>query len=135
LSALDPTDGGPLQPDLATIRILTPLKLMQEGRLLKGFTFSQFVRSLMRRVSSLAYHYEGGEWPFDYRWLSLRSLEVQTLSSDCRYVAWGGAPTGILGRTSFSGDLEPFHLLLQLGLATQLGKGASFGFGCYCLER
>ena len=34
-----------------------------------------------------------------------------------------------------AGDLEPFHLLLQLGSATHLGKGASFGFGAYLLER
>lgn len=135
LSALDPTDAGPLPPGLATIRILRPLKLMHEGRLLKQFTFSQFARSLMHRVSSLAYHYEGVEPPLDYRWLSLCSEAVETASSDCRFVSWGGRPAGIMGTACFSGDLEPFHLLLQLGLATQLGKGASFGFGCYRIGR
>jgi len=135
LSPLDPTLSGPLPPESAAVCLLTPLKLMHEGRLLKSFTFSQFARALMRRVSSLAYYYEGAEPQLDYRWLSQRSEEVQTVCSDCRFVSWGGRPAGVIGTARFSGDLEPFHLLLQLGLATQLGKGASFGFGSYRIER
>jgi hypothetical protein len=135
LSALDPTDTGPLPPDRVDLRFVTPLKLTHDGRLLKQFTFSQLARTLMRRVSSLAYHYEGAEPPLDYRWLSQCSETVETVSSDCHFVSWGGRPAGIIGTASFGGDLEPFHLLLQLGLATQLGKGASFGFGAYRIER
>jgi len=135
LSALDPTLSGPLAPDSAALSLVTPLKLMHEGRLLKQFTFSQFARALMRRVSSLAYYYEGAEPSLDYRWLSLQSEAVETVSSDCRFVSWGGRPAGIIGTARFEGDLEPFHLLLQLGQATQLGKGASFGFGSYRIER
>ena len=134
LSALDPADCGPLPPDRVTIQLLTPLKLLHEGRLLKNLTFSAFARSLMRRVSSLAYYYEGAEAPLDYRWLSLCSEKVTTVASDCRLVSWGGHPAGLVGTASFHGDLEPFQLLLQLGLATQLGKGASFGFGSYRLQ-
>ena len=135
LGALDPALAGPLAPDCATIRLATPLKLMHEGRLVKSFTFSQFARALMRRVSSLAYYYEGAEPPLDYRWLSRLSEAIETVSSDCRFVTWGGRPAGIIGTARFRGDLEPFHLLLQLGQATQLGKGASFGFGSYRIER
>ena len=135
LSALDPTVSGPLPPDSVTVSLMTPLKLMHEGRLLKRFTFSHFARALMRRVSSLAYYYEGTEPPLDYRWLSLCSEAVETISSDCSFVSWGGRPAGITGGASFRGDLEPFHLLLQMGQATQLGKGASFGFGSYRIER
>jgi hypothetical protein len=135
LGALDPAAAGPLPPDRAAVRLVTPLKLMHDGRLLKSFTFAQFARALMRRVSSLAYHYEGKEPPLDYRWLSQCSEAVETVCSDCRFVNWGGRPAGIIGTARFQGDLEPFHLLLQLGVATQLGKGASFGFGAYLLER
>ena len=135
LSALDPSAAGPLPADRVAIRLLSPLKLMHDGRLLKRFTFSQFARTLMRRVSSLAYYYEGAEPELDYRWLSQRSDAVETVFSDCRFVSWNGRPAGIVGTAHFGGDLEPFHLLLQLGLATQLGKGASFGFGRYRIER
>lgn len=134
LGSLDPAQAGPLATDSVTIRLLTPLKLVQDGRLLKSFTFANFARTLMRRVSSLAYHYEGAEPALDYRWLSKTSEEVRTAESDCRFVSWNGRPAGIVGSARFAGDLEPFHLLLQLGTATHLGKGASFGFGAYRLE-
>jgi hypothetical protein len=135
LSALDPTGAGPLLPDRVTVRFITPLKLTHDGRLLRRFSFSELARVLMRRVSSLAYYYGGTELPLDYRWLSLASRSIRTLDSDCRLDSWSGRPAGLVGRTSFTGDLEPFHLLLQLGSATHLGKGASFGFGAYRLER
>ena len=135
LSALDPAASGPLSPDCVNVSLLTPLKLMQEGRLLKQLTFSPFARTLMRRVSSLAYHYEGAEPSLDYRWLSQSAESVMTVASDCCFVSWNGRPAGLIGTACFRGDLEPFHLLLQLGVATQLGKGASFGYGAYRIER
>ncbi|HEY5512348.1 MAG TPA: CRISPR system precrRNA processing endoribonuclease RAMP protein Cas6 [Geomonas sp.] len=135
LSALDPTGAGPLLPDRVAVCFVTPLKLTHEGRLLRRFSFSELARVLMRRVSSLAYYYEGVELPLDYRWLSLASEAVRTLDSNCRLQSWSGRPAGLVGAACFEGDLEPFHLLLQLGSATHLGKGASFGFGAYRLER
>ena len=131
LSPLDPTMAGPLSTETVVLCFVTPLKLVHEGRLLKSFTFSHLARSLMRRISSLAYHYEGAEPPLDYRWLSLCSESIETVDSNCRFVSWGGRPAGLVGTIRFGGDLEPFHLLLQSGLATHLGKGASFGFGAY----
>ncbi|GFO70801.1 hypothetical protein GMLC_43800 [Geomonas limicola] len=134
LSAEDPTASGPLPPDRLTVRFVTPLKLTHEGRLVRRFSFAELTRALMRRVSSLAYYYEGLELPLDYRWLSQAAASVQPLGSDCRLEVWNGRPAGLIGSVTFAGDLEPFHLLLQLGGATHLGKGASFGFGRFQLE-
>lgn len=134
LGSLDPDMAGPLSTETLSVCFLTPLKLVQDGRLLKSYTFAHLARSLMRRVSSLAYHYEGAEPDLDYRWLSRCSEDVRTVTSDCRFVSWNGRPAGIVGMARFEGDLEPFHLLLQLGVATHLGKGAPFGFGSYRLE-
>jgi hypothetical protein len=133
LSGLDPTGSGPLSPHRVTLAFLSPVKLMQDGRLLKQVSFSPLARALMRRISSLAYYYEGAEPPLDYRWLSQRSEEVHVASTTCRLISWGGRPAGVMGSIAFEGDLEPFHLLLQLGAATHVGKGASFGFGAYRL--
>jgi len=135
LSALDPTGAGPLPSDRLTIDFLTPLKLTHEGRLVRRFSFAEIARVLMRRVSSLAYYYEGVELPLDYRWLSSAAGSIKTVGSTCRLESWSGRPAGLVGSTTFAGDLEPFHLLLQLGTATHLGKGASFGFGAYRLAR
>lgn len=135
LGAFDPSLPGPLSPQSVSIRLLTPLKLVHDRRLLKSFTFAHLVRALMRRISSLAYYYEGAEPPLDYRWLSQQSEKVDATSCECRFITWGKRPAGIIGNVTFRGELEPFHLLLQLGQATQLGKGASFGFGSYTIER
>lgn len=135
LSALDPSASGPLPPDRITVRFVTPLKLTHEGRLVRRLNFADLTRALMRRVSSLAYYYEGVELPLDYRWLSQAAGTIRTVGSDCRLDIWGGRPAGLVGSVTFAGDLEPFHLLLQLGAATHLGKGASFGFGRFQLER
>jgi len=134
LSALDPTSSGPLAADRLTMRFLTPLKLTHEGRLVRRFSFAEIARVLMRRVSSLSYYYSGTDLPLDYRWLSQAATKVQTAASDCRLEIWSGRPAGLVGSTTFVGDLEPFHLLLQSGTAAHLGKGASFGFGTYQLE-
>lgn len=134
LGAHDPSLPGPLAPDAVGLSLRTPLKLMHDGRVLKDLTFAPFARALMRRVSSLAYYYEGLELDLDYRWLSQKSESIGTVSSDCRFVSWGGRPAGIVGSFRFHGDLEPFHLLLKVGEETHLGKNASFGYGCYRLE-
>lgn len=133
LGAFDPAGSGPLPPDQVTVSFITPLKLVHEGRLLKRVDFSHLARALLRRVSSLAYYYEGAEPDLDYRWLSQCSEAVETVSSDWRLVSWSGRPTGLVGSARFRGELEPFHLVLQLGVAAGLGKGASFGFGAYRL--
>lgn len=44
-------------PDEVEIQFLTPLRCLSAGRVLSSFSFSPFFRSLMRRVSSLAYYY------------------------------------------------------------------------------
>lgn len=134
LGSLDPAAAGPLATDSVTIHLLTPLKILHDGRLLKTFTFANFARTLMRRVSSLAYHYEGAEPVLDYRWLSQCSESVGTADPQLRLSTWAGRPAGILGRVRFVGDIQPFHLLLQIGTATHLGKGASFGYGSYRIE-
>lgn len=135
LSAFDPIQSGPLPADRITLRFIAPLKLTHQGKLVRRFSFAELARVLMRRVSSLAYYYQGVELPLDYRWLSQAAGSIRTLTSDCRLELWAGRPAGLVGTASFAGDLEPFHLLLQLGAETHLGKGASHGFGRYQLER
>ncbi|MCM0084510.1 CRISPR system precrRNA processing endoribonuclease RAMP protein Cas6 [Geomonas sp. Red32] len=134
LGSLDPSSCGPLPADRLTLHLVTPLKLVKDGRLLQAPGFSHLARALMRRISALAYYYEGVEAELDYGWLSGRSEAVRTVASEFRMVTAGGRQLGILGSATFQGELEPFHLLLQLGQATQLGKNASFGFGAYRLE-
>lgn len=129
-----------LQPDTVAISIETPLRLLQEGRPLRELSFSPFIRSLFRRISSLAYYYGGGEMELDYKWLSNRSTIIENRCSDFHWVDWNGHPgsgrlSGIVGKGVFNGDLLDFYPFLLLGQYFHVGKGASFGLGKYRLEK
>ncbi|UFS68611.1 CRISPR system precrRNA processing endoribonuclease RAMP protein Cas6 [Geomonas sp. RF6] len=128
LTAADPLSAGPLAPDRVTVDFLTPLRLPSEGKVLRQIDFSHFARALLRRVSTVAYYYGGIELPLDYRALAAASEKVTCTSSTTRFTQWGKT-SGIVGTLSFCGDIEEFHLLLLLGRAMHLGKGASFGLG------
>lgn len=136
LPVLSAGDLGSLLPaDRLTLSLVTPLRVLQDGRALRRLEFAQLVRPLMRRASAVACYYAGAELPWDYRWLSAQSARVETAAADCRYVEWGAKVSGILGRFTFAGDLEPFHPLLRLGEVLHVGKNAAFGQGELRIER
>ena len=118
-----------------TISIVSPLRLMAEGKPLPELSFSPFIRSLMRRVSSMAYYSGGNEAEFDYKWLSDQSRLVSSSLNALQWEAWGGKWSGFTGRATFTGDLTEYHPFLLAGEFLHLGKGATFGLGRYILER
>lgn len=119
------------------LRIKTPLRLVKDGRTLRRFEGPLFLRSLLRRVSSIAYHYgEGGDDRLDFRELSDFCGTV-----DCNVVegvfhqTWLGIGrfsgfTGSIRLTGVPRELAPF---LLLGSRIHTGKGATWGFGEYAL--
>ncbi|MBK5274029.1 MAG: CRISPR system precrRNA processing endoribonuclease RAMP protein Cas6 [Desulfuromonadales bacterium] len=117
------------------IRLLSPLRLFENGHLLKLFDFSRFARSLMRRVSALAYYYGAYEYTCDFKALSDQANAVTctdghfTLSSGT-----GRKQSGVTGYGSFRGDLSGLMSFLVLGMYVHAGKGASFGMGMYELS-
>jgi len=129
-----------LPQDKVAISIVTPMRIMQDGRPLRDLSFSSFIRALLRRISSLAYYYGGVELELDYKWLARRSTLVECGEADFHWVDWNGRPgscrmCGIVGRGMFNGDMVDFYPALLLGEYFHLGKGASFGLGQYRIER
>ena len=121
-------------PDL-TIRLLSPLRLVVQGRQLNLFDFSLFVRSIMRRVSSLAYYYCGYEFNGDFRALS--SLAHTVVCREDHFVTVGDGSwktAGIQGYGCFNGDLGGLLPFLMLGSHVHAGKNAAFGMGAYELD-
>jgi hypothetical protein len=134
-SVSDVTDQAVALTDGLHLSLVTPLRLFHEGRLLRGFDCSLFLRGLVRRVSSLAAAYGDGELTDDFRWLALRSREVRLTEARIRYDAIGGLTNaGIVGVVALTGDLEPFLPYLRLGEYLHTGKGASWGFGRFCIN-
>jgi len=117
-----------------TVVLLTPLRLLREGRPVRRLTFGDFVRPLMRRYSSLAYYYCGFESDADYKWLAEESGDVRVGYSAVQWEEWPGLQGGLTGEVRFSAlsaDLYPF---LQFGEYFHLGKGAVYGMGRYLLR-
>jgi len=120
-----------------TLKFATPLRILLEGKPLRVFAASYFLRSLIRRLSSLAYYYGGGELELDFKWLARQSAAIAGSAEQCYWQDWGatadGRLSGVTGEVLLTGDLTDFHPFLLLGEYFHAGKGASFGLGRYRL--
>jgi hypothetical protein len=126
-----------LPGDTLGLRFTTPLSLVQSGQRLHTFDPSLFLRTLLRRLSSLVYYESGDELAGDYQLLTHLSREVKSFRS--RFV-WLDPPgrqgrlAGLMGSCHLSGDLQAFHPILLLGEEWGVGKGASFGLGRFQVD-
>lgn len=114
------------------IRLLSPLRLLEDGRPVTRFDFSRFVRSVMRRVSSLSYYYGESELDCDYKEMSRQVDDVICTDAHFRYLNLANKKmTGIIGYGSFLGDFSLLLPFIVIGSYVHVGKGASFGMGAY----
>jgi CRISPR-associated endoribonuclease Cas6 len=136
LSLLGLKEMSVLPADAATVTILTPLRIISEGRPVKEFSFSVFIRALLRRVSSLVYYYGGEEdADLDFKWLAGQSLATETIAADFRWVEQGSRWSGLIGSGTFTGVLPDYHPFLLAGEYLHVGKGASFGMGAFHVNK
>ena len=101
------------------------------------------LRSLLRRLSNLAYFHCGTELQLDFRGLIAAAEQIETVSSSLQWYDWERYSArqdtrmklgGVLGQVTYQGDLQPFLPLLQLGSWVHVGKGTSFGLGKYVIK-
>ncbi|QTA91968.1 CRISPR system precrRNA processing endoribonuclease RAMP protein Cas6 [Desulfonema magnum] len=131
-------------PDQCTFRFVTRLEIKAKGKY-PEITFGLLFRSLMRRITTLAYLHGGIDKcrEIDFRGLSHAAEEIRTVSSDLyredavRYsnrqkqrMPFGG----MLGEITFEGDMSPFWPFLLPGEWVHVGKKTSFGLGQYVLD-
>jgi len=126
-----------------TIRLLTPLRIVREGRIAQSLDFHVLLRSLIRRIGLLSYFYSERPWEIDYRGLIARAEKVKTLNCNLRAFAWQRYSTrqeklidmdGLIGDATYAGDLSPFLPFLRIGEKVHIGKGTVFGLGKYEME-
>ena len=114
------------------IRLLSPLRLIEEGRQSSRFEFARFACSVMRRVSSLAYYYGGHEFDSDFKELSRQATEAICTDYKFQKGSCGNSSTaGLCGHGSFIGDFDGLMPYLLLGVFLNTGKGAAYGMGRY----
>ena len=140
ISSRDLMEMNTLDREQIKLSILSPMRIFKDGKPLRNFSFSPFFRALMRRISSLAYHYYRSGFGIDYKGLASSSMEVETVASDFYWVDLQERPgservCGLMGNGVFKGRMEDFHLFLLLGEYLNAGKGATFGLGQFKVER
>lgn len=124
------------------LEVVTPMRLIKNGKPLFKFVFKDFFSVLRRRVSYLAIaHGEAVINSTEDEMSELAATIVcreETLHwQDWRRLAHGRKEQGIGGLTGsldLSGDaLAELWWLFELGALLHVGKGASFGFGRFRL--
>lgn len=125
LAALDT-----LATERLSLRLVTPLRIAHDGRFYREFSFSPFIRTLLRRISSLAYYYYGSILEMDYKRLAVLAESITVTENSFHWHEWrNGRLAGIIGEGVLCGDLSDFHPPLLLGEYLHCGKDASFGLG------
>jgi hypothetical protein len=139
-----PVCSGPRPTDWVgnamRLRLATPARLKDEGRLTPSLDFALLIRSLLRRASELTRIHCEATLGLDYReWID-RARSVQQVEAALRWHDWERYSRrqetrmkmgGLVGTVVFAGELAPFVPLVTLGLDLHVGKGTSFGLGRY----
>lgn len=123
-----------------TLEILTPMRLVVGGHLVKALTFEVLMRRLLRRLTDLSLSACGEAPVIDHATLLRAAVAVGVAEDRTR---WVDVPSfssrhgrftpigGLLGSVTFEGELGPFVPWLLWGSITHVGKDATKGGGWY----
>lgn len=131
--------------DTVCVRLLSPLRLVERGKLLTSPSFHSFLVSLLGRLSALLSVYCGAGLDVEFRDVLQRAKKVGALSCELEEVSmdrWSNRQQkkipidGVMGTVLWQGEvLSLLWPILVAGSWVQCGKGTSFGLGQYSAER
>lgn len=137
------TYAASLPSDRITLRLHTPLRIVEQGQLLRQIALRPLIQRLMRRLDDLSIAYGDGPLELDFRKLLDIAETVQLSDNQTRWVDVVSASArrqertpigGLIGSATFAGDLAPLRELLVWGSLVHVGKNAVKGDGWYTLE-
>ncbi len=139
-TAAPPPPAFPGEP--LTLRTLTPLRIIQKGRLSSRFSFPLFLRALLFRLDDLARLYGNAPLPVNIPELLRRAETIRTTGENMVWIDFTRFSKrqgrrklgGLEGEARFQGNLRPFWPWMQLGQFLHVGKSTSFGLGAYRLH-
>lgn len=135
----------PPVPERLALRLLTPLRLTQEKRLVSQdrFRFHLLFSNLLRRISLLTTFHTDNPLETDFAGLTQAARTVELVGARLRWHDWTRYSSrqdaliqmgGLVGEIELNGaGLEPFWPYLWLGQWTHAGKGTAMGLGRYRL--
>jgi len=123
-----------------TLDFLTQTRLKHEGGFARVPEFQIVFRRLLGRLSSLSRFHCGAPLDIDFRGLIDQAGQVRLIENQTRWVSWTRYSSrqrqrmdweGLVGRSTYEGDIEGLWRYLVFGQWTHVGKGATFGLGKY----
>ena len=136
-----------MQPEIASwagdrisVQLLSPTRIIYEGRLMNELPFHVFLQRLLGRISSLSYFHCGESLEMDFKEFIAQATLVEITKSRLSWYDWTRYSSrqdrrmklgGLLGSVTYSGELEPFLPFIALGQYVHVGKNATFGLGKY----
>ncbi|MFO7578526.1 MAG: CRISPR system precrRNA processing endoribonuclease RAMP protein Cas6 [Pelovirga sp.] len=125
------------------LKVVSPMRLITGGKPLFRPTFAELFPFIVRRVNSLLMSYGEEDQGLDCRLLHQRAADVETVENTLHWRDWrrlkkehGGQDLGgVTGHLLLRGSaLVDLLWLLQIGTLLNVGKGAPYGAGQYCLS-
>jgi hypothetical protein len=132
-----------IDPSRATLHLLTPLRIKENGRFASALSFRSLVFAMLRRTLEIAWFHVPTA-PIDWTFQSLldQASAVQ-MTSTLAWHDWDRYSNrqqakiplgGLVGTVKLEGDLAPFAPLLRSAEILHVGKGATLGLGRIAVE-
>ena len=129
-----------LPQDRVRLRLMTPLRLVMDGKLVHRLTLQALMRRLLRRLTDLHSYFCDEKLELDFHGLLEKAEHVKVaedrtywvdLSSYSRRRQASTPIGGLVGEISFAGELQDFLPFLVWGQFTHAGKDVTKGNGWY----
>lgn len=129
--------------DSVTLDFMTMTRLKYKDAFVELPEFHVVIRNLLRRISTIAYFYQGIETEADFKdWIErAEQVSYDNLSIEWKeWLRYSGRSkgtmdfSGFVGKIRYRGDLKQFLPLLLYGSFLNVGKNAAFGLGQYEIE-
>jgi hypothetical protein len=133
-----------LNPTGLEIELTSPLRLVDNGQLVRRFSFRPLFQRLVERLSALQKEYgDNSACLIDYPRLLSQAAQVRVVEDK---TAWQDIPSyssrqqrntpigGLVGKARIEGDLSSLLPYLVWGEVLQVGKDVVKGNGCYLLS-
>jgi hypothetical protein len=126
--------------DQITLHFQTPTRILNEGQLSEELPFHIFIQRLIGRISALSYFHCGESLEMDFKEFVSQAAQIETTESSLYWHDWTRYSQrqdrqmklgGILGKITYTGDLEQFLQFITLGQYIHIGKNVTFGLGKY----
>ncbi len=129
-----------LPTDRLTLVLHTPLRLVDDQRLVRQPALRPLVQRLLRRLGDLSIAYGNGDLELDFAALLAQAAQARVVDDQTRWLDVVSHSSrqqrrtpigGLVGQVTFAGDLATLRELLVWGMLVHVGRNVVKGDGWY----